>query len=155
MHASQLHLSNIVEGFGVSVLADYIICFNYPFHLFLYSVHPVSTLRYYQLLSDCAVFHHVSLPMNRLQCCSCVFLLEGAYVSEWLLQLCFLCVFVSKCVPDIALFTSPGGPCCHKNSCIIILQQYTKLMTTGYVGQARMTQQTCTRGMLTDNGREG
>lgn len=70
-------------------------------------------------------------------------------------DLCFLCVFVSKCVPDIALFTSPGGPCCHKNSCIIILQQYTKLMTTGYVGQARMTQQTCTRGMLTDNGREG
>lgn len=56
---------------------------------------------------------HVSLPLNRLQCCFVCAVARGAYVSEWLLRLWFThvceCVCAYTCLSDTALLSAPGG----------------------------------------------
>lgn len=60
---------------------------------------------------------------------------------------CCVCVWVCACVHmwHGAFHIPRGRSFCHRDSCIIMHQIYTKLMTIGYVGQARMMPQTYTK----------
>lgn len=125
---------------------------NYVFHFFLYSLHPASVQRCHHPLSQCAAF----LPLNRLQCCSPVLLPGGSCQPATATALIYACVCVGACVwVTWRCSQPPEGPLWHREPCIIVHQLYTKLMTRGYVGQARMMQQTCTEGSWLTMGDRG
>lgn len=108
---------------------------NYPFHLiFLSTTSSVCA----EILSSPLRLRSLppcfSAPAYRLQHSSSVLLLGG------------LCQRTTATVLIYPCSQSPEESFCRRDPCIIVHQLHTKLMTRGYVGQARMMQQTCTEG---------